>query len=274
MDNTRGLDDVGGPQQWYDSLPFITKHWSTLALGTTVLTNFGIIPISKLFWSFEQVSKSFEIWRIFTPFLYLGPFKFETVIALFLLFQYSKQYEGASMFNTGGGGGTADYAYMWLLGGLVILVSSTVLAPAMFFGRHMIYYVLYVWSKRNPTAQAAIWGIQMKGMYLPFGLLGLNTLLGNPVFDMIHGFIVGHLYYFMVDVVPKIYGRQYIVTPMFLIQKFGIGEYVTPAPRAGMGAAGGNTFRPGGVNPPRDPAATATSGGHRWGTGGQRLGRD
>jgi hypothetical protein len=62
---------------------------------------------------------------------------------------------------------------------------------------------------------------------------------------------------------------------MFLIQKFGIGEYVPPAPRNGMTGMGGNTFRPGSrVNPPRDPAANAPAGGHSWGGGGggQRLG--
>ena len=40
-----------------------------------------------------------------------------------------------------------------------------------------------------------------------------------------------------------------------------------------MGAAGNNTFRqPGRVNAPAQPAAT--TGGHNWGTGGQRLGRN
>lgn len=112
----------------------------------------------------------------------------------------------------------------------------------------------------------------MKGMYLPFALLALNTMLGNPVADMVHGMIVGHLYYFMVDIVPKVYGKEYIQTPLFLIQKFGIGEYVPPAPRNGMDAVGRNTFRPGTVNPPRDPAAS--TGGHNWGSGGQRLGRN
>jgi Derlin-2/3 len=272
--NARGLEDTGGPQAWYDSLPIITRNWLTLAAGTTIMTNFEIIPIMKLYWSFDDVSKSFEIWRLITPFLYLGKFKFETVISMFLLYQYSNQYEGGVVFNTGGGGGTADYAYMLALGVLVILVTGSILGLGVFFGTNLIFYVLYVWSKRNPTAQAAIWGIPMKGMMLPFALLALKTLMGNPVTDMIHGMVVGHIYYFMVDVVPKVYGKEFIRTPLFLIQKFGIGEYVPPAPRAGMGAAGGNTFRPGGVNPPRDPAAATATGGHSWGNGGQRLGRE
>lgn len=271
----RGLDDTGGPQQWYESMPFVTKNWLTVAAGTTILTNFEIIPIMKIYWDYKEVSQNFQIWRLITPFVYLGKFDFNTVISMFLLYQYSKQYEAGVMFNTGGGGGTADYAFMLILGALVILVTGALFGVGVFFGKSLIYYVLYVWSKRNPTSPAAIWGIQMQGMYLPFALLALNTMLGNPVVDMIHGVVVGHLYYFMVDVVPKVYGKDFIQTPLFLIQKFGIGEYVQPAPRAGMGAAGGNTFTPGGVNPPRDPAASTTGmGGHTWGSGGQRLGRD
>eukprot|EP01083_Nonionella_stella_P074564 202320_1 len=230
--NARGLEDTGGPQEWYDSLPIITKNWSTLAVGTTILTNFDIIPIRKLFWSYADLSENFEIWRIFTPFLWLGPFKFDTVITIFMLYQYSKNYEAGVVFNTGGGGGTADYAYMLLLGAMAILATGVLFGLGVFFGGTLVYYVLYVWSKRNPTAPAAIWGIPM-----------------------------------------KVYGKEYIRTPMFLIQKFGIGEYVPPAPRNGMTGMGGNTFRPGRVNPPRDPAANAPAGGHSWGGGGQRLGR-
>jgi Derlin-2/3 len=106
-----------------------------------------------MFWSFEKVSQSFEIWRLVTPFIYIGPFKFETVIAMFLMYQYSKQYEGGIGFNTGAGGGTADYAYMLMLGALVLLISGAAFGLGVFFGRALIYYVLYVWSKRYPTGQ-------------------------------------------------------------------------------------------------------------------------
>ena len=44
------------------------------------MANFEVIPIMKLFWSWKDVSQSFEIWRIVSCFLWLGPFKFNTVI--------------------------------------------------------------------------------------------------------------------------------------------------------------------------------------------------
>ena len=206
---------------------------------------------------------------------------FQTVISFFLLYQYSNQYERGGGFNTGGGGGTADYIYMLLFGMVMILITNALFVGGMVFCKTLAYYVLYVWSKRNPTSQANIWGFPVPALYFPFVLLALNFVLGNGHVDFIHGYAVGHLYYFMVDVVPKVYGKIYLQTPLFLLSKFGVGEYTPPAPRNGMGATGSNVRRSGGsggmsapgrVNPPNDPASRST--GHNWGSGGQRLGRD
>jgi len=199
---------------------------------------------------------------------------FNTLIGFFLLYQYSRNYESGTGFNTGGGGGTADYVFMLLFGLLGILFSNAFYAFGYFFAKTLVYYVLYIWSKRNPTAPANIWGIPMQAMYLPFALLGLNFVLGNPYMEMIHGYAVGHLYYFLVDVCDKVYAKKVLQTPLFILMKFGVGDYVPPAPRNGMGAQGNNVRRggiaaPGTVNPPNDPAAT----GHSWGSGGQKLGR-
>lgn len=276
--NQRGLNDIQGPESWYNDIPFVSKVWFTSAVVSTVSCNVGVLPLAKFVWDFHAIKDDFEMWRIFTPFLWIGSFAkgegFETMISIFLLYQYSTQYERGTGFNTGSGGGTADYLYMLIFGMIMMLITN-----AFFFGRYvlarpLIYYVLYIWSKRHPTAQANIWGVPVPALYLPFAILGLNFCLGNDYISYIHGYAVGHLYYFLVDVVPKVYGKTYLETPLFLVSKFGIGEYVPPAPRNGMDATGSNVRRggigaPGRVNPPADPA----SRGHNWGNGGQRLGR-
>jgi Derlin-2/3 len=116
---------------------------------------------------------------------------------------------------------------------------------------------------------------------MPFAYLALSVLMGNPYFDIIHGIVVGHIYYFLVDVVPLVYGKDVLHTPQFFIDFFGIGEYVPPAPaapaRAGgqpLGGHGNNTWNgPGRVNAPNDPAR-GNRGGHQWGSGGRALGAD
>lgn len=139
----------------YDSLPFVTKNWLTATVLVTVLGNFGIISVGNLIWDYGALSQKFEIWRLMTPFLFAGSFSFQTVILIFLLGQYSRQYESSSMFNTGGGGGTADYVYMILLGMLGIVTSGALFGLGVIFSSPLVYYVLYIWSKRHPTAQVS-----------------------------------------------------------------------------------------------------------------------
>ncbi len=57
----------------------------------------------------------------------------------------------------------------------------------------------------------------MTGVYLPWAMLLLSVLLGNsPLFDLI-GIGVGHLYYFLVDVLPRSPSRTELLrTPQLL----------------------------------------------------------
>ena len=132
------------------------------------------------------------------------------------------------------------------------------------FCRNLIYFIVYVWSKRHSTAQANIWGVPMPAIYLPFAYLALTIFMGNGYYDMLHGFALGHLYYFVVDVIPQVYGKDFLRTPMFLIDYFGTGNYVPPAAPAAprTGGFGGNAAGGG----------AAGRGGHDWGSGGRALG--
>lgn len=113
------------------------------------------------------------------------------------------------------------------------------------------------------------------------------VLLGNPYWDILVGIGLGHVYYFLVDVYPLVYGKDLLHTPQFLIDQLGIGDYVPPVePAGGYGGRGGGGgggsggfARPGNVRTPNDPAAGSSSGGggsasrgHNWGGGGRRLG--
>lgn len=188
----------------------------------------------------------------------------------------SVRYESGSPFNTGAGGGTADYIFAMLFAAVLMLLTYPLVVmtfpmPPMFC-KNLVFFVMYIWSKRNPTAQANIWGVPVQANYLPFAYLGLTVFMGKPYFDLLHGLLIGHLYYFLADVYPQVAGTNVLVTPAFLVDKFGIGTY-RPAPDAVNPAdappgEGGNR---GGIGD--DNNNNARAAGHTWGTGGQALGR-
>jgi Derlin-2/3 len=108
-------------------------------------------------------------------------------------------------------------------------------------------------------------GIPVKAIYLPFAYLALTVFMGNAYADMCHGLAIGHLYYFLVDVVPQVQGKDLLVTPQFLIDYFGIGEYRADEPTMARVPAAGR-------NDNAEPARGG--GGYGWGGAGQRLGRE
>lgn len=221
-------------------------------------------------WNLNAIKDNFQVWRVLTCFCYIGSFEFNTLISLYLLVQFSKQYEKGGPFNTGAGGGTADYAFALLFAAVVMIVTAPlvrryIIPLGTLYSKNLIYYVLYIWSKRNPTAQANIWGIPVPAIYLPFAYVALTLFMGNPIHFMLHGIAIGHIYYFLVDVVPAVYGKDVLHTPQFLIDWFGVGEYIQG---------------PGGANAPDAPPAAPRGGNgggggggrHPWGGGGRALG--
>ena len=42
---------------------------------------------------------------------------------------------------------------------------------------------------------------------------------GNPTLD-IFGILIGHLYHFLTDIIPRVYGKHYLETPQFIINIF------------------------------------------------------
>ena len=260
--NVGRVGDSAGPREWLESLPPVTRAWFVASMTATTLCSFGLMSPSRLLWSWPMVYHKFEIWRVATPFIFFGGFSFPFLINMYLLVQYSKNYE-VSPYNTGGGGSTADYVWMLALAATVMCGACTWMGVAM-PAQGLTYTVLYAWSRRNPTTQVSLYGFPVQAVYLPWALCGFNMLIGNSLTMPLMGIAVGHLYYFAIDVVPATYGADVVTTPAFLINMCGGG--------GGMAAPAGPGFR--GVAPPgrAAPAAPAAPrGGHNWG-GGRQLG--
>lgn len=163
-----GMNDTPGISDWFNSLPLITRYWFGGAAGLTLAGNFGIVPAHKLIYDFPSVRHTFHVWRLLTSFLYVGSFSINTLMGLYMLYQFSKQYEGGGPYNTGAGGGTADYLFCLLFGMAGCLMCFHLLGGlipiAPLFTRNLTFYVLYVWGRKNPNVDANIWGVPVKGM--------------------------------------------------------------------------------------------------------------
>mmetsp|Transcript_27414 Transcript_27414/g.81981 ORF Transcript_27414/g.81981 Transcript_27414/m.81981 type:complete len:277 (-) Transcript_27414:399-1229(-) len=218
-----GRVGAGGPspRDWLESLPPVTRIWFVAAFGSTCLVSFGLLDPRRILWSWPLVYQKFEVWRAATAYVFFGGFSFPFLINMYLLVQYSRNYE-VSPYDTGGGGDTADYVWMLTLGAMMMCGLCTwlgVSAPA----QGLTFYVLYVWSRRNPTTQVSLYGFPVQAIHLPWALLAFNLLIGNALTVPLMGVACGHAYYFAIDVVPDAYDVTIVKTPQLLCDACGGG---------------------------------------------------
>lgn len=170
-------------------------------------------------------------------------------------------------FNTGGGGGSADFAFMLIFGVATIEIIHLTLffAPIFFVFSAVLFYVMYVWSRKNPSMSVSVWGIIINAVYIPWVFLFIHILMGGGPFLPLLGIASGHLFYFLVDVLPDLHDIDLLRTPQFLVKILG-----WDVPRSGVHRQAPNQNNaamraPGVVRPPPDIPRTGRSGA--WGAG-------
>ena len=154
----------GTPQEWFYGLPAITRFFLVAVVGTTCACSFHIANPASLALVWPSVIHKFEIWRVFSNFIFFGTFSFPTLLQIYMLVQYSGRYE-ADPFNTGAGGTSADYAWMLAIGASTLAFFGFLFSVP-FLGQCLSFMILYVWTKKNPGQQASFFGFPVQTLYL------------------------------------------------------------------------------------------------------------
>lgn len=195
-------------EDWYKQIPVITRSYVTLSFLATVGCSLEVISPLKMYFNAGLIYKKFEIWRLFTSFLFFGTLGIDFLFHMFFLTRYSKLLEETSFR-----GRTADFFFMLLFGGTLLII----IAPFFnikFLGIALTFMMVYVWSRRNPSIRMNFLGLfNFTAPYLPWVLLGFSLVIGSqPLLDFL-GIVVGHIYYFLEDIYPRISGRRLLKTP-------------------------------------------------------------
>lgn len=75
------------------------------------------------------------------------------------------------------------------------------------------------------SVRMSFWGLfTFTAPYLPWVMLGFGFLLGNDAMVDFVGILIGHLYYFLWDICPIMFGRRILYTPRLIELIFaGVG---------------------------------------------------
>mmetsp|Transcript_7447 Transcript_7447/g.16004 ORF Transcript_7447/g.16004 Transcript_7447/m.16004 type:complete len:380 (-) Transcript_7447:621-1760(-) len=225
------------------SISLFTRSWLGLTFAITAAVTLDVIHAHQVVLDWDRIMNiTFtvnrhgnydrpELWRLLTSFCYCGA-PLNQVYSLFLLYTiylHSNQYE-KNPFPAGSGSRTADTIFGAIFCAITLLCTHCV--PEYLFGptyalyplltRNLAGSMLYLWSKRNPRAMIQLNFVPMEGRYLPFAHIGTSLLMKNRPHELIHGFAVGHLYYFLIAIAPvQMGGRRILRAPQLLVQLIG-----------------------------------------------------
>ena len=134
--------------------------------------------------------------------------------------------------------------------------------PFIIFSQALLFYICYVWSRKNPSASVSFWGVPVGAPFVPWVMVVFKVLMGDVIFLPLLGIAVGHLFYFLVDVLPDLHDIDLLHTPKFLVDMFGWGTEGSGVTRQNEAHA---MPAPGVVRPPRNNPRTG--GPSQWGAG-------
>ncbi|XP_044481458.1 derlin-1-like [Mangifera indica] len=185
-------------------------------------------------------------WGKVSNFFYLGPFSFPFAIRLIIIAKYGVSLERGPFDKR-----TADFLWMLIFGTISLLLMAAVpILWTPFLRASLVFMMVYILGREYPNARINIYGVvSLKGFYLPWAMLALDLIFGNPLLPGILGMVAGNLYYFLTVLQPLAGGKYRFKTPLWvhkLVAYWGVGVQINSPvqrnPQAGV-AFRGRSYR-------------------------------
>eukprot|EP00117_Sycon_ciliatum_P021860 scpid96677/ scgid3961/ Derlin-2; Degradation in endoplasmic reticulum protein 2; Der1-like protein 2; F-LAN-1; F-LANa &gt; Derlin-2; Degradation in endoplasmic reticulum protein 2; Der1-like protein 2 len=225
----------------YMAIPPVTRAYTTACLITTILVQVEFVTPLQLYFNPYLTFRELQLWRLVTNFLFFGQLGFHFFFNLIFVYRYSRMLEEGSFR-----GRTADFVYMFALGGVGMLFCGYWFS-LLFLGQAFTIMLVYIWGQRNRFVRMNFLFITFRAPQLPWVLLGFSFVLGSVFWVDVLGIAVGHVYYFLADVFPRMEGGCDVVSaPRILKVLFDKDSHVDDA----------NAYR---------PPAEDQPGGYDWG---------
>lgn len=198
---------------FFQQSPKLTKILTLSSIAISLLTWFEVVTPLGLYLNYNLIFKKFQIWRIFSNFFYFGDFSLSFIFHMLIFFRNSKLLE-KKVFR----GNAPDYLYFILFCMLFLLLFSS-FTNVFFLSQSLSFAMTYYWGRKSKTTNVEFMGLfTFRAPYLPYFYLAISLLLGDDFKNDAYGLIVGHLYFYFKEIIPRISdikGLQLLQTPNF-----------------------------------------------------------
>eukprot|EP00759_Apiculatamorpha_spiralis_P007504 PhF_6_TR1462/c0_g1_i1/m.2633/K13989/DERL2_3; Derlin-2/3 len=201
--------------QWYYGIPVITRSYMTLCFLMAGALSFKFVTPFNLYLNFPLIMEDHQVWRLISNFCYFESFGINFLFHMHFMYMYFRRLEEHYFHNR-----TADFFTMLLFGATTMLIAAYFF-NIIFLSFPFLLFVLYVWCRRNPYEHLHILGLVPVGApYIPYVFVVLSLVMGHSLRDDVLGILVGHTYWYLADIAPRILKFEIIRTPFFIEMLF------------------------------------------------------
>jgi Derlin-2/3 len=212
------MDDV---VEFYTSIPIFTRIYITAATVAAVSASYN--GGMELMFS-KRLVLAGEWWRLLTTFVFFGKLSAHIFFQLRFIYDFFPRLESHFYFNRPG-------EFLWMcvkLAAMLLVVVWMGWIQAPFLSFSFIKAILYIFSRRYPHERLAMFGvIPMQAPFMPLFFIGFGWVLdglGAVQMDLL-GFAVGHIVWYLSDVVPEIIGFDPTLPPKSIRRAlFGLAD--------------------------------------------------
>eukprot|EP01038_Epipyxis_sp_PR26KG_P011578 gene11578-15505_t len=209
--NERGQQMLSSVSGIWNKTPPMTQAYIASSVALTLLA-FGL---NKNNWpsilDFDLKSLlTLQVWRLFTPFLYIGKLDLYYPLTLQFVWQHMSQLEKMN-YNK-----PEEFLVMLLFGGFALVTIYSILGiSTKFLGHNLGAYLVYIWARVFEGMDVNFMDLfTLKAEMLPWFFCAQSLVLDGqfPFADLL-GIVAGHLYYYL-------QGKQIVRAPQFLKDLF------------------------------------------------------
>jgi Derlin-2/3 len=213
-------------QDLYFAIPTISRYWISIVVLAAVATRFTKVDLFLYCFNATMIYEKFQFWRLITNFLFFGYPSFPWLMKMYMLYNFVPALENDPVPSGGGPhrGNVADFAFL-IVFGMVCLNIAAYFTEALFLGDALYCMIIYIWSKRHPEENVTFYMFRFQSKYISLVMLLFAFIVGDDVVSQLLGIGVGHLYYFLQEVLPNdpaspLQGYKLLHTPDIFYQLF------------------------------------------------------
>ncbi len=191
----------------YVQVPPVTRCMLLLSLGLACLTTFTPVTEYHLYFNFRLIKNlevgtaglTLQLWRFVTSIFYFGDLNAKTLFCLYVVRNLFSSIERRHFKNR-----PADFILFICYGCFCFQLVSVQLGWE-FISPSLLALTLYYWVRMNPNFIVNVFEVfHIRAPYFPLFMIIMRYILDQNYFYDIVGFTVGHIYYFVDEVVPKL----------------------------------------------------------------------